>query len=69
MTTAFDLRAPLTVIAMQGWQRGDWYDSTSFTWVNPSPNLRDLRRGHALSRNRPDRDDQHLRWARDRYSI
>jgi uncharacterized protein YbbC (DUF1343 family) len=37
-----DLHAPLTVIAMQGWQRGDWYDSTSLTWVNPSPNLRDL---------------------------
>jgi uncharacterized protein YbbC (DUF1343 family)/CubicO group peptidase (beta-lactamase class C family) len=36
------LNAPLTVIAMQGWQRGDWYDSTSLTWVNPSPNLRDL---------------------------
>jgi uncharacterized protein YbbC (DUF1343 family) len=37
-----NLHAPLTVIAMQGWQRGDWYDSTGLTWVNPSPNLRDL---------------------------
>lgn len=36
------LQAPLAVIAMQGWQRGDWYDSTSLPWVNPSPNLRDL---------------------------
>jgi uncharacterized protein YbbC (DUF1343 family)/CubicO group peptidase (beta-lactamase class C family) len=36
------LHAPLTVIAMQGWQRGDWFDSTSLLWVNPSPNLRDL---------------------------
>ena len=36
------LHAPLTVIAMQGWQRGDWFDSTSLMWVNPSPNLRDL---------------------------
>jgi len=34
--------APLTVVKMQGWQRGDWYDSTGLTWVNPSPNLRDL---------------------------
>jgi uncharacterized protein YbbC (DUF1343 family) len=36
------LDAPLTVIAMLGWQRGDWYDSTGLPWVNPSPNLRDL---------------------------
>ena len=36
------LGASLTVIAMKGWQRGDWYDSTSLLWVNPSPNLRNL---------------------------
>ncbi|MGB9028955.1 MAG: serine hydrolase [Acidobacteriaceae bacterium] len=36
------LHTALTVVPMQGWQRGDWYDSTSLTWVNPSPNLRDL---------------------------
>jgi len=36
------LHAPLTVIAMKGWQRGDWYDSTGLAWVDPSPNLRNL---------------------------
>lgn len=36
------LGAKLTVVAMQGWQRGDWWDSTGETWVNPSPNLRSL---------------------------
>jgi uncharacterized protein YbbC (DUF1343 family) len=36
------LNAPLTVIAMKGWQRGDWYDSTGLMWVNPSPNLHNL---------------------------
>ena len=36
------LGAKLTVVPMQGWQRGDWYDSTGETWINPSPNLRDL---------------------------
>jgi uncharacterized protein YbbC (DUF1343 family)/CubicO group peptidase (beta-lactamase class C family) len=36
------LNAQLTVIAMKGWQRGDWYDSTGLPWVNPSPNLRDM---------------------------
>lgn len=34
--------ARLTVIPMEGWQRGDWFDSTGVAWVNPSPNLRDL---------------------------
>jgi uncharacterized protein YbbC (DUF1343 family) len=34
--------ARLEVVAMQGWQRGDWFDSTGLGWVNPSPNLRDL---------------------------
>ncbi len=36
------LNAPLTVVSMKGWQRGDWYDSTGLAWVNPSPNLRDM---------------------------
>ena len=36
------IHARLTVIAMQGWQRGDWYDATSLPWANPSPNLRSL---------------------------
>jgi uncharacterized protein YbbC (DUF1343 family)/CubicO group peptidase (beta-lactamase class C family) len=36
------LQTALTVVPMQGWQRGDWYDSAGLTWVNPSPNLRDL---------------------------
>jgi uncharacterized protein YbbC (DUF1343 family) len=34
--------AKLTVVAMEGWQRGDWFDSTGLSWVNPSPNLRSV---------------------------
>ncbi len=34
--------ARLEVVAMQGWQRGDWFDSTGLEWVNPSPNMRSL---------------------------
>ncbi|HLX86569.1 MAG TPA: serine hydrolase [Terriglobales bacterium] len=34
--------AQLNVVAMQGWQPGDWFDSTGLVWVNPSPSLRDL---------------------------
>ena len=37
-----NLGAGLTVVPMKGWQRGDWLDSTGETWVNPSPNLRNL---------------------------
>lgn len=34
--------ARLEIVAMEGWQRGDWFDSTGLPWVNPSPNLRSL---------------------------
>lgn len=34
--------ADLRVIAMKNWQRGDWFDSGTLTWINPSPNLRSL---------------------------
>jgi uncharacterized protein YbbC (DUF1343 family) len=27
---------------MKNWERGDWFDSGSLTWVDPSPNLRSL---------------------------
>ena len=37
-----NLNARLTVVPMEGWMRGDWYDSTSLPWINPSPNLRSL---------------------------
>jgi uncharacterized protein YbbC (DUF1343 family)/CubicO group peptidase (beta-lactamase class C family) len=37
-----NLNANLQVVAMNGWQRGDWYDSTGLAWINPSPNLRSL---------------------------
>ena len=37
-----NLGAKLTVVNMQGWQRGDWFDSTGQMWVNPSPNMRSL---------------------------
>lgn len=36
------LNARLHVIKMQGWQRTDWFDETGQTWIDPSPNLRNL---------------------------
>lgn len=36
------LGAKLQVIAMKGWMRGDWLDSTGLTWIDPSPNMQSL---------------------------
>jgi uncharacterized protein YbbC (DUF1343 family)/CubicO group peptidase (beta-lactamase class C family) len=36
------INSKLTVVPMEGWQRGDWLDSTGVLWVNPSPNMRNL---------------------------
>lgn len=36
------INARLQVIPLEGWMRGDWYDSTGLPWINPSPNLRSL---------------------------
>ena len=36
------LGADLTVIPMQDWNRGDWFDATNLPWINPSPNMRSL---------------------------
>jgi uncharacterized protein YbbC (DUF1343 family)/CubicO group peptidase (beta-lactamase class C family) len=32
----------LTVIPLEGWERGRWYDETGLPWVNPSPNIRSV---------------------------
>ena len=37
-----NINAKLIVVPMEGWQRGDWFDSTGLEWVNPSPNLRSV---------------------------
>jgi uncharacterized protein YbbC (DUF1343 family)/CubicO group peptidase (beta-lactamase class C family) len=34
--------ADLTVVAMKNWRRDEWFDETALTWVNPSPNMRNL---------------------------
>lgn len=35
----FDLNADLTVVEMQGWERGMDYEDTGLEWVLPSPNM------------------------------
>ena len=34
--------AALTVIPMQDWNRGDWFDYADLPWIDPSPNMRSL---------------------------
>jgi SSS family transporter len=33
---------PVTVVPMDGWKRGEFFDETGVKWVNPSPNLRSM---------------------------
>jgi uncharacterized protein YbbC (DUF1343 family)/CubicO group peptidase (beta-lactamase class C family) len=37
------LAVDLTVVPLQNWQRGQWFDQTGLPWVNPSPNIRSVR--------------------------
>jgi uncharacterized protein YbbC (DUF1343 family) len=36
------LGANLTVVPMRNWRREDWYEDTGLSWVNPSPNMRNM---------------------------
>ena len=36
------LGADLHVVKMSNWMRGDWFDATTLSWVDPSPNMRSL---------------------------
>ena len=40
--TESGIGADLEVVAMRGWQRATWFDQTGLSWVNPSPNMRNL---------------------------
>ena len=33
----------LEVVKMQGWERSYWFDNCNLPWINPSPNIRNLR--------------------------
>ncbi|MFI5379546.1 MAG: exo-beta-N-acetylmuramidase NamZ domain-containing protein [Tepidisphaerales bacterium] len=39
---AWGVNCDLVVVPMEGWQRRMWYDETGLTWINPSPNMRNL---------------------------
>ncbi len=35
----FGIDCELTIVKMEGWQRGMWFDETGLPWVSPSPNM------------------------------
>ena len=37
------LKVQLDVVKIEGWRRKLWFDETDLVWVNPSPNIRNLR--------------------------
>lgn len=37
------LKANLTVIKMEGWNRSLWYDDTGLEWIKPSPNMTSIK--------------------------
>jgi uncharacterized protein YbbC (DUF1343 family) len=41
--TEYCIRGDLDVLGCHGWDRGMWFDETGLPWVNPSPNMRNLR--------------------------
>jgi uncharacterized protein YbbC (DUF1343 family)/CubicO group peptidase (beta-lactamase class C family) len=46
MATLFNaenkIGAALTVVAMTGWHRAEWFDDTGLAWTSPSPNMRNM---------------------------
>ena len=56
----------LTVVQIEGWQRDMYLFDTDQTWINPSPNMRSLRGGRALSGHRRDGVHEYLGRPRNR---
>ena len=36
------INADLQVVKVENWRRGAWFDETGLTWINPSPNMRNV---------------------------
>ncbi len=39
LSSEFGIHCDLTVVEMEGWKRGYWFDQTDLPWIQPSPNL------------------------------
>jgi uncharacterized protein YbbC (DUF1343 family) len=38
----YDIRCRLMIVPVEGWRRSMTFDRTGLTWINPSPNMRNL---------------------------
>jgi uncharacterized protein YbbC (DUF1343 family) len=45
----YRIGARLSVVPVQGWRGGAWFDETGLPWINPSPNIRNLDAALAFS--------------------
>ena len=45
----FGVGAKLSVVPVQGWKGGQWFDQTGLPWIDPSPNIRNLDAALAFS--------------------
>ena len=52
------LGADLHVVKMTNWMRGDWFDATTLSWIDPSPEYAQPECGAALSRARHARGER-----------
>jgi uncharacterized protein YbbC (DUF1343 family) len=46
----YAIDADLTVVAMQGWRRGQWFDETGLPWAPTSPAMPPPEHGHGIPR-------------------
>ncbi|MEZ5420011.1 MAG: DUF1343 domain-containing protein [Vicinamibacterales bacterium] len=60
--------ADLTVVTMDGWRRDQWFDQTGLTWVNPSPNMRNLNQAALYPASAPSNTPT-SRWAAHRSAL
>ena len=61
--------ADLTVVRMKDWRRDHWFDETGLPWINPSPNMRNLHPGDAVSRHRRNRGHEPFGRSRHRHAL
>ena len=63
------LPVSLTVVPLENWDRGRWFDQTGLPWSNPSPNIRSTTPGAALLRHRAPRGDEPLGRPGHRHAV
>ncbi len=63
------LDVDLTVVRMENWRRGEYFDATGLTWINPSPNMRSLTEALLVPGHWVGGIYQRVGWPGDRYAV